>query len=356
MLSYLRLHLELAPTGRRRPVVVSGNGERGRMIKDRPLGGPMARRVLGRALIKRFCLFDSPRCQAQGHSDTDGDARGSAAEELCSLAGSCPYGVLYAASRSARPPFALWVPPATDGKIELVEVTLLGAGWRSYAWVVLALRDALETGLGRERQSFEIVEVLQITPDRKRLRLCGSDLTQLPADLEPFTCGLSVEPFGSETPIVIELLSPLRLIQDGRLLRGRPGGDPAGIAFDLLIARILDRFQGVYCPPFLDHGAEEPCVHSSTPEILMPDTRRTVEREASRVPLLSDHTRWVEVPDYSARHHRSMRLGGWVGELVYGGAAAHFLAILKAGEILHLGKNPSSGCGRIRVSLPSPAA
>lgn len=47
-----------------------------------------------------------------------------------------------------------------------------------------------------------------------------------------------------------------------------------------------------------------------------------------------------------------MLLGGRVGRLLYGGEAARFLPILQAGEILHLGKNTASGCGRIRVDLP----
>jgi CRISPR-associated endoribonuclease Cas6 len=49
-----------------------------------------------------------------------------------------------------------------------------------------------------------------------------------------------------------------------------------------------------------------------------------------------------------------MLLGGKVGRLVYGGVAARFLPILKAGEILHVGKNAASGCGRIRITLPKP--
>jgi CRISPR-associated endoribonuclease Cas6 len=51
-----------------------------------------------------------------------------------------------------------------------------------------------------------------------------------------------------------------------------------------------------------------------------------------------------------------MLLGGKVGRLVYGGEAARFLPILRAGEILHVGKNAASGCGRLRVVLPEPPA
>ena len=69
------------------------------------------------------------------------------------------------------------------------------------------------------------------------------------------------------------------------------------------------------------------------------------------MPLIRDRTRWIEVKDYSARSRSELRLGGKVGPLLYGEEAARFLPILRAAEILHLGKNPASGCGRIRVDV-----
>jgi hypothetical protein len=251
--------------------------------------------------------------------------------------------VLFAASCSARPPFALYVPSAHTQGIDLLELTLLGPGWHCYSWSILAFQDALNIGLGRERRSFEIEEVEQITSNQST-HLCGSDLSHLTPTLEPERLKLTVEPFGAEQPVEIGLLSPLRIIQDGALLRGRRGNGPAGIPFDLLIARALDRYQGLYT------------AETQLPKILRPDVRKTVESEAAQVQLLSDHTRWVEVRDYSARHQRQMRLGGWIGRLVYGEGAAHFLSILRAAEIFHIGKNPTSGCGRIQVTLPTPAA
>jgi hypothetical protein len=40
-----------------------------------------------------------------------------------------------------------------------------------------------------------------------------------------------------------------------------------------------------------------------------------------------------------------------VGRLVYGPGAAAFVHVLCAAEILHLGRNPTFGCGRLRVDL-----
>ena len=168
-------------------------------------------------------------------------------------------------------------------------------------------------------------------PEGGREVLCGADLRALPAVLEPDEVVLKLDPAPPPRPVEVTLLSPARLLRDGRI---HPGGEP--IPLDLLVARILDRFRGLYG----DHASE----------LLLAERRSRLEAEAAEVPLLSDETHWHEARDPAARTRSEMPLGGKVGRLVYGEAAAHFLSLLKAGEILHLGKNVASGCGRIQVT------
>jgi hypothetical protein len=262
---------------------------------------PLVRRVLGKALVDTFCSFGEPRCQA---TEGPGPARPTPSE-LCQLAESCPYGVLFAASRSPRPPFALYVAETGEEGACLLELTLLGPGWKLYPWALSAVRQALDLGLGKERQRYRVETIGRVRPDRTREIVCGGDLTALSAALHPDALSLGLEPFLAPQPVGIRLLSPTRLLQDGKLLPGR-----APVPFDLLIARILDRFQGLFGP--------------AGSEVLHPAIRATVEAEASRVPRLSDETSWVEVRDYSARSGSEMLLGGKVGQLVYGPEAARF--------------------------------
>jgi hypothetical protein len=44
-----------------------------------------------------------------------------------------------------------------------------------------------------------------------------------------------------------------------------------------------------------------------------------------------------------------MRLGGIVGEITYTGNLEPFIPLLRAGEILHAGKNTSFGLGRYTI-------
>jgi hypothetical protein len=241
--------------------------------------------------------------------------------------------VLFAANSSPRPPFALHAAQSED-EGDTLEITLYSGAWRFYPWVLRSLARAFAVGLGSDRRPWKIDEVDRVRPDRSRERLCGADLTRLDPALAPDALGLGTEPFLASQPVEIRLLSPTRLLQDGRLLPGR-----APVPFELLVARILDRFRGLYGD---DAG-----------EILHPAIRKVVEDEASRVPLLASETEWLEVKDYSARSGAELLLGGKVGRLVYGSGAARFFPILQAGEILHVGKNPTSGCGRIEVRLPA---
>lgn len=316
MFSYFRLRLVLSPA--------SSAGHAAAAFT-----GPRIRRVLGKAIVESFCPFGETLCQPRPQVG----APPPAPSEICQLALACPYGVLFAGSHGGRPPFALCAfPQAEDDQPDVLELTLYGAACRLYPWALLSLQRALRLGLGKQRHAWEIEEVRRVHPDRSEERLCGADLSELAPCLSPDLLGLTVEPYLAPQPVEITLLSPTRLLENGKLLPGHES-----IPLKLLVARILDRFRGLY-------GDE-------ASEILDPRIRAAVESQAQRVKLLSDDTEWQEVADFSARARAELLLGGKVGRLVYGGDAAPFFPILRAGEVLHVGKNPTSGCGRIAVDL-----
>jgi hypothetical protein len=222
-------------------------------------------------------------------------------------------------------------PDATAG-VARVDLTLYGPACRVYAWALGALGEALRRGVGKARGRWRVAEVYRVGPDRGCQPIAGYDLAGLPPTLVPDLVHPSVSRDPCRGAVAVDLISPARLLRDGRLL---PGREP--VPFDLLVARILDRFAGLY-----GEGASD---------LLRPEVRGPLEAEAARVPLLEDHTRWQEVHDYSARWRAELLLGGKVGRAVYGEGAARFLPLLRAGEILQVGKNAASGCGRIEVGL-----
>ena len=324
---YLRLRLSLRPlSNRTRSSPCSSRGN--------PLPATQLRRVLGKAFVDLLCPFGRPRCQ--DWPSLRGAKGRAKAHELCPQARQCAYGVYFAASDSLRPPFALFVrPDPADGGAQQIEVTLFGSSWRLYPWMVGGLARALDGGIGKQRGRWRIESVAQVVPGGAR-RLCGGDLASLPTALQPDSIPLSratlLESFEScrQPSLEVRLLSPTRLLHDGRVLTGA-----APVPLSLLVARTLDRLHGLY--------------GDRTRQLLPQELEPLLDREAGRVPVVRARTRWVAQKDYSARFRREIRLDGKMGDLVYGQGAERFLPILKAGEILHVGKNVTSGCGRIAV-------
>ena len=266
------------------------------------------RRALGKALVDLFCPFGRPRCQ-------DWPSRHG---------GHGPSKALYV------------LPGRPYEAARGVEVTLFGDSWKLYPWMLAAIARALDGGVGKQRDRWQIEEVAQARPGGTRRRLCGSRLADLPTDVRPDTVPLSraaiLESFetSARPSLEVRLLSPTRLIHQGRLLSGS-----TPIPFPTLVSRALDRLRGLY--------------GDSARDLLPREVEPVLEAEAARVPVVRDRTRWVEQKDYSARFRKEIKLGGKQGQLIYGRGAERFLPILQAGEILHVGKNVTSGCGRISV-------
>ena len=315
--TYLRLEIELEPAPGGRPVAAQAPAP------------ARLRGALGKALVDAFCPFGEPRC------DPKGKGRGAPPAppgELCRLAGECPYGVLFASSLTRRPPFALYVPESGSGEPVRAELTLYGPAWRCYAWVLSGLEQSLERVTPPGRPGLRLAGVRRVRPDRRAEPIAGGGLAGLPADLGPDLLGLAPEPFVAPRPVAVELLSPTHL-----LLKGKPLPRDLPVPFEILVKSTLDRFAGLY--------------GDTASPALAPEVRSVVEAEAARVPLLEQELRTAEGEHYSRRSRARLDLGGTVGRMVYGPEAAGFVHLLRAAEILHLGKNPTFGCGRLRVEL-----
>jgi hypothetical protein len=305
------------------------------------LSARLVRRVLGKALVDQYCAVGDTVCQPSPQEVRDQAGR-IPIEQRCALACRCPYGVLFAASATVRPPYTLYLhrPPGA-GSALFLEVTLLGPAWRMYPWLARALEAALLRGVDKDRRKWEIQAVFRTGAERSRHRLTGGDLASLPMNLEPdrlappstwVAAAGGGAPSPATGPVRIDLLSPTRLIEDSRPL---PDGTP--VPFRLLVARTFGRYYDLFGQP-ADWAAER-------------ERLKRLEQEAEAVPLLEDRTRRQRVQDYSARWNREIRLDGRVGCLLYGPQAARFLPVLRLAEVLHIGKNPASGCGRLRAEL-----
>lgn len=73
---------------------------------------------------------------------------------------------------------------------------------------------------------------------------------------------------------------------------------------------------------------------------------RKIIQEAEKVKVVESTLSWWDWERYSNRQKTRMMMGGLVGDITYRGNIKPFMQLLKAGEILHIGKGTGFGLGK----------
>lgn len=136
------------------------------------------------------------------------------------------------------------------------------------------------------------------------------------------------EPSGqaSAAAVTLRLLSPLRLVEGGHLVRR--------LTFATFVLRLIERLEA------LSNEYGQHRLDLDVPDLLARAREVRVERDA---------TRWLELERYSTRHGRRLPMGGLVGEIAFGGVPGDFIPWLIWGSIVGVGKYATLGCGRYEL-------
>jgi hypothetical protein len=216
-------------------------------------------------------------------------------------------------------------------------LTLMGRANDYLSYVIFTVSEMAQRGLGAGRAGFVLhsVDVLDESGERETIYTRGdrrslvhigavnrlSDL--LEARLQRF------EQAGSKPGDAVKLrfTTPTRIRVKGDL--------QTSLSFELLIRNLLRRVSMLIAM----HG------HSR----LGLDYKGLIARAAS-VRLHQASLSWHDWQRYSNRQEAKMKLGGFIGEIEYSGAAiAELLPLLVAGEILHVGTGTSFGLGKYEI-------
>ncbi len=211
-------------------------------------------------------------------------------------------------------PFIL-EPPLLNQKILTVgeqfslKIILVGTAIKYEPYFILALELASEHGVGKGNKKFKLQKYISTETQFILLNLSN--------------------PTGnnSSLKIALEFLTPLRIIYQGKLLRH--------LEFHILVRQLLRRITALYY------------FHCSNnlPELPVKDYIDM----AQEIRVISSTLKWYDWERYSFRKKRRMMLGGLVGKIEFEGKLSPFLDLLKAGEILHCGKNTSFGLGKYQI-------
>lgn len=78
------------------------------------------------------------------------------------------------------------------------------------------------------------------------------------------------------------------------------------------------------------------------------DFKGTIEK-AQAIKTIGSNLRWHDWERYSARQDTRMKMGGFVGEITFEGNIEPFMPLIKAGEVLHVGKGTTFGFGKYEI-------
>lgn len=228
-------------------------------------------------------------------------------------------------------------------------LTLLGRAAEYLPYIVHAINRMAARGLGAERVRFSLSQVSLLDREGARRTIYKADDSRVlvPADAAHRLSDLLRERLhsfrrqtagdGGKDDAAAGLNRNLVRLRFTTPTRIRVEGDlQTSLSFALLVRSLLRRVS------LLSelHGSSK----------LELDYRGLIAR-AAQVSVGESWLRWHDWERYSNRQETKMKLGGFLGEVEYGGAAVRdFLPLLFAGELLHVGAGTSFGLGKFYVA------
>lgn len=268
----------------------------------------------------------------------------------CLVKNNCPYAYIFETPRpqdaevlrtySEVPhPFVLEPPLDTRTVYQAGEtldfgLVLVGRAINYLPYFIVVFSELGKLGLGRSRGRFALAAVHAVQPFSKQEALVydGASGTVRDQDLSVGIAdfGLRNSDFAirnSQSEITVRFLTPTRLVSGGHLV-DRP-------TFQELLRGLLRRLSAL-C---YFHCGER--LEVDFPGLIA---------AAGQVRTVAMNLQWVDWERYSARQETRMKLGGFVGQVVYAGEVEPFLPFLRLGEVVHLGKACTFGNGKYRLA------
>jgi CRISPR-associated endoribonuclease Cas6 len=247
--------------------------------------------------------------------------------------------------KAAPHPFVIEPPPekrrSYTPKDEIsFGLTLIGRAIDYLPYFIYTFDELGKMGIGKGRGKYELKTVKsQESKVKSEKQIIYSSDTKTLKSFKPSVLNLhfnSPQPplkirggaeGGGVMSLTLNFLTPARLIYDSHLT--------LDLEFHMLIRQLLRRISLLsYFHCGIDMSDW--------------DFRGIIEK-AKEVTVKKRHLKWYEWERYSARQDTRMNMGGFVGEITFEGNIEPFMPLIKAGEVLHVGKGTGFGLGKYGI-------
>lgn len=268
----------------------------------------------------------------------------------CFLKSKCIYAYVFETSPSADAsmmhmnkylkiphPFIIEPPEAAKnifnpGEQLSFNLILIGRASDYLPYFIYTFDELGKSGIGKRKGRYRLLRVDNdsgkvYSAQDKVIRDTAVKKLEIPEDID-FNSDINHNDTEKSSSITLRFITPVR-ISYGRDLAVK-------LEFHILIRALLRRlcllqyFHSTMREPAWDH--------------------KKIILEAENVVIESDNLRWYDWERYSTRQAVRMKLGGLVGDIKYRGDIEPFIHILKAGDILHVGKGTSFGLGKYAIN------
>ncbi|MFH1562829.1 MAG: CRISPR system precrRNA processing endoribonuclease RAMP protein Cas6 [Nitrospirota bacterium] len=235
--------------------------------------------------------------------------------------------------KSVPHPFVIEPPPEKrigykPGDEITFSLILIGKAIDYLPYFIYTFDELGKIGLGKGRAEYEMKEVHcagKMIYDSESKTLSSFKTSTLYLESETSNPKSKIQNLKSQ--ITLNFLTPCRIIYDEHLIKD--------IEFHILIRNLLRRLSLLYY--FHCNGDSSEW-----------DFKGLIE-QAKEIRVKSQNLKWYDWERYSARQDTRMKLGGFVGEVTFEGDIEPFMPLIKAGEVLHVGKGTSFGMGRYEI-------
>jgi len=214
-------------------------------------------------------------------------------------------------------------------------LTLIGRAIDYLPYFIYTFDELGKVGIGKGKAKYELKDVFC---DEKKIYDSESKTLK---SFKPSYLPLNMKNVIVRNPdlnlddeaISLSFLTPTRILFDGHLT--------LDLEFHILIRNLLRRLSLLS----YFHCNGDPSTW---------DFKGLIEK-AKDVKLKKRDLRWYDWQRYSGRQDTRIKMGGFVGEITFEGDIKPFMPLIKAGEVLHVGKGTGFGLGKYRILMEKPS-